>query len=202
MCHSPQTKVLDSRDSREGDAIRRRRICNVCNHRFTTRERIERALPTILKRSGSKQPFDRNKLLHSIRIACGKRPISNDHLEELVHHVETWAITRGDRKLSSEDLVKQVLDLLYPLDPVAFVRYVSVYYQFSHLNEFVQLLKEMERWQGIKLGHQRELFIGSAGEHLNLSMVKNHQMETETSEEHGEDTETSPVHAKRWAAKS
>lgn len=157
VCRSGQTKVVDSRDSRDG-SIRRRRLCNNCGHRFTTRERIDEALPSVVKRDGSREPFDRNKLLRGLQIACRKRPVKGQTLEEVVRAVEQWATTRGDRDIPAEEIGIRVMDHLHDLDEVAYVRFVSVHHSFNSIEEFESLLREMEKAQRVDIEGQRRLF--------------------------------------------
>lgn len=157
VCRSGQTKVVDSRDSRDG-SIRRRRLCNGCGHRFTTRERIDEALPSVVKRDGSREPFDRNKLQRGLQIACRKRPVTSETLEEIVRSVEQWAATRGDRDIPAEEIGSRVMDHLHDLDEVAYVRFVSVHHSFNSIEEFEVLLHEMEKAQRVDIEGQRRLF--------------------------------------------
>jgi transcriptional repressor NrdR len=156
VCRSPNTKVLDSRDSRDG--IRRRRQCLECGHRFTTRERVETTLPMVLKRGGGRQPFDRTKLLLGLKIACQKRPVEEEQLEAIVHAVELWAATRGERELHSREIGERIMHHLYALDQVAYVRFVSVYRSFNTVHEFEHLLREMEKAEQVGVDGQRALF--------------------------------------------
>ena len=158
VCRSASTKVLDSRDGRDGSSVRRRRACNACGHRFTTHERIEETLPMVVKRDGSKQPFDRDKLLRGLQLACRKRPVRRDRLEAIVQQVEQWSSTRGDRELHAAEIGERVMHLLYELDEVAYVRFVSVYRSFESVAEFSDLLREMEKAERVDPEGQRTLF--------------------------------------------
>jgi len=161
VCRSASTKVLDSRDGRDGSSVRRRRACNACGHRFTTHERIEETLPVVVKRDGSKQPFDREKLLRGLQLACRKRPVRRDRLESIVQQVEQWSSTRGDRELYAAEIGERVMHLLYELDEVAYVRFVSVYRSFESVAEFSDLLREMEKAERVDPEGQRTLFPAS-----------------------------------------
>ena len=152
------TKVLDSREGRDGRSIRRRRTCNACGHRFTTRERIEESLPTVIKRDGSKQPFDRKKLMRGLEAACRKRPIRREQLEGIVQSIEQWSATRGDRELHAAEIGERVMLVLHQLDEVAYVRFVSVYRSFESIEEFERLLHEMEKASKVDVEGQRTLF--------------------------------------------
>ena len=144
VCRNPNTKVLDSRDGRDATSIRRRRQCEGCGHRFTTFERIEENLPIVLKRGGGRQPFDRNKLLGGLKLACRKRPVKPEQLENLVAQLEQWAFTRGDREVHATEIGERAMHYLHDIDPVAYVRFVSVYRSFESVEEFETLLREME----------------------------------------------------------
>ncbi|PRQ07050.1 transcriptional regulator NrdR [Enhygromyxa salina] len=164
VCGGRNTKVVDSRDSRDG--VRRRRVCNECGHRFTTRERIDETLPIVLKRTGERQPFDRSKIRRGLDIACRKRGIPSDALDRIVTQIETWASTQGDRELSSEALGERIMHHLYVLDQVAYVRFVSVYRSFESIAEFEHLLREMQKAERVNIEGQRTLFpeLGADGE--------------------------------------
>lgn len=156
VCGGRNTKVVDSRDSRDG--VRRRRVCNECGHRFTTRERIDETLPVVLKRTGERQPFDRAKIRRGLEIACRKRGIPSEALDRIVTQIETWASTRGERELNSEDLGERIMHHLYVLDQVAYVRFVSVYRSFESIEEFEHLLREMQKAERVNIEGQRTLF--------------------------------------------
>jgi transcriptional repressor NrdR len=156
VCGGRNTKVVDSRDSRDG--VRRRRVCNECGHRFTTRERIDETLPMVLKRTGERQPFDRTKVRRGLDIACRKRGIPSEVLDRLVTQIETWASTKGDREVSSEALGERIMHHLYALDQVAYVRFVSVYRSFESIAEFEHLLHEMQKAERVDIEGQRTLF--------------------------------------------
>lgn len=158
VCRGANIKVLDSRDSRDGVAIRRRRACSDCAHRFTTYERIETSLPVVLKRSGGKQAFDRNKILAGLKLACRKRPVEDEQLEGIVASVELWAATRGEREIQAEEIGERIMQHLHALDPVAYVRFVSVYRSFDSVQAFSHLLQEMEKAAQSSPEGQRKLF--------------------------------------------
>ncbi len=164
VCRSPSTKVLDSREGRDGASIRRRRSCNACGHRFTTHERIEEAVPMVLKRDGSKQPFDREKLMRGLEAACLKRPVRREQIEAIVQRVEQWSATRGDREIEASEIGVRVMHHLHELDEVAYVRFVSVYRSFESVEEFEHLLHEMEKAEATDPEGQRTLFEAAAAE--------------------------------------
>src|SRR3990172_983502 len=142
-CASVENKVVDSRLSKEGDVIRRRRECLKCNRRFTTYERVEESLPLVIKKDGRREPFDSQKILSGIQKACEKRPISIADQEEVVRQVEKMMVERGEREVSSEVIGERVMKELHDLDQVAYVRFASVYRSFKDINEFMNELKEL-----------------------------------------------------------
>ncbi len=160
------TKVLDSRDGRDGE-IRRRRSCAACGHRFTTRERIEETLPVVSKRNGDKEPFDRNKIRRSLQIACQKRGLARERLDETVLKIEQWAATLGGGDLDSRAIGERITHHLYGLDQVAYVRFVSVYRSFNSIAEFEHLLREMEKAEKVDIEGQRTLFDGAVARDTN-----------------------------------
>jgi transcriptional repressor NrdR len=158
VCGGANTKVVDSRDGRDGHAIRRRRVCTACGHRFTTRERIEETLPAVIKRDGTRQAFDRRKILRGLELACRKRPVKRDRLEMIAQQVEQWSATRGDREIEAREIGERIMHHLHELDEVAYVRFVSVYRSFDTVEEFERLLQEMEKAQQVDMAGQRTLF--------------------------------------------
>lgn len=171
VCRGSNIKVLDSRDSRDGGAIRRRRSCPDCGHRFTTYERIEISLPSVLKRGGAKQAFDRQKLLAALKLACRKRPIEDEALEAIVGQVEQWAATRGEREIQAEELGERVMHHLHALDPVAYVRFVAVYGAFTGVHEFAHTLQEREKAAQVSPDGQRTLFEVDARGQFHVSVA-------------------------------
>lgn len=142
FCGNLEDRVVDSRESREGDVIRRRRACAACDRRFTSYEKIE--LPTfqVVKRDERREPFDREKLMRGLQIACRKRPVPLGELERLADSIESEMADRGEREISSQALGTMVMDRLRDLDPVAYVRFASVYRRFEDVDAFV---KELHR---------------------------------------------------------
>jgi transcriptional repressor NrdR len=163
VCNSPHNKVLDSRDGPEGD-IRRRRQCSDCAHRFTTRERIEETLPVVVKRDGKRQNFDRTKIRRGLELACRKRPVTREAIEDAVRQIERWVSTRSDKEIESDLLGERIMHHLYSLDQVAYVRFVSVYRSFDSVEEFERLLVEMEKAERVNIRGQRTMFDGDEGE--------------------------------------
>ena len=137
-CGSLQDKVIDSRLSRDGDSIRRRRECLACDTRYTTYEEIERVELRAIKRDGRHEPFDRHKLLTSLVKACEKRPIGMDQIEraveELLHELES----QQKREIPTRLIGAMVMEKLHAIDPIAYVRYASVYRQFQEIGDFIE----------------------------------------------------------------
>ncbi len=140
-CASLSNRVVDSRLSKEGDEIRRRRLCDDCHRRFTTYERVADVMPLVVKQDGRREPFDRNKIMIGLRKACEKRPVSMDLLERVVERIESWVQERGGREISSRDIGARVMEELQELDEVAYVRFASVYRKFTDINQFMKELK-------------------------------------------------------------
>ena len=144
-CGGLEDKVIDSRLSKDGASIRRRRECIVCEHRYTTYEEIERADIRVIKRDGRGEPFDRHKLLSGITKACEKRPIGTEALEkaaeEIIHDLEQ----NFDREIPTSLIGAKVMEKLHELDEVAYVRYASVYRQFQDIGEFIDEIQSLER---------------------------------------------------------
>lgn len=138
FCGHLEDKVVDSRESREGDSIRRRRECLSCARRFTSYERVEEVPLVILKKDGRREPFDRQKLMKGLLLACQKRPVSLARIEELVGDLQARLMERPDREIRSRDLGEWIMDELKGLDQVAYVRFASVYRDFKDLPDFVR----------------------------------------------------------------
>ena len=142
-CDYPESKVIDSRSSDDGASIRRRRECLKCGTRFTTYERREEAPLLVVKKDGSVEPFDRNKILHGLFTATAKRNIPHESLEMLIDNVESDARNKYRNEISSKALGDMVLTRLASLDKVAYVRFASVYKDFKDLDEFNSELKRL-----------------------------------------------------------
>ena len=142
-CGSEDSQVKDSRPAEDGTAIRRRRICPDCGGRFTTFERVQLRELMVLKKTGRKAPFDRDKLLRSFEIALRKRPVDRDRIERAVSGIVRRLESSGETEISSEEIGLQVLEALKSLDDVAFVRYASVYRDFSHAEDFEKVIAEI-----------------------------------------------------------
>ncbi len=143
FCNHLENKVVDSRLSKEGEAIRRRRECLSCQRRFTTYERIEDMLPSVIKKDGRREPFDRQKILQGLKKACEKRPISVDALEAVVERIEKKIQELGKSEIPGQVIGEEVMKELHELDQVAYVRFASVYREFKDLSEFMNELKEL-----------------------------------------------------------
>lgn len=143
-------KVIDSRLSKDGHVIRRRRECNDCGRRFTTYERVEEMLPMVIKRDGRREQFDRNKILSGIIKACEKRPISITVIEKTVDSIEASFTDVAEREVKSTDIGEVVMEHLHGLDEVAYVRFASVYRSFKDINEFMSELKDLLDQKGGK----------------------------------------------------
>ena len=142
-CEYPESKVVDSRPSDDGATIRRRRECLNCKHRFTTYERLGDTPLLVTKSDGSSETYDRNKLMRGVTVACAKRPISPDQINELIDGIETELRNMPRNEIASKDLGTKVLDRLASLDDVAYVRFASVYKDFKNIEEFASALEEL-----------------------------------------------------------
>ncbi|MEF3168480.1 MAG: transcriptional regulator NrdR [Deltaproteobacteria bacterium] len=143
FCTAPETKVVDSRASRDGRSIRRRRECPACAQRFTTYERVEEFQPFVVKKDGRREPFERKKVIDGILKACEKRPIGMDAIEAFVANLEKEIQEKGEREIPSRWIGEQVMAQLKTWDDVAYVRFASVYKQFKDLHEFMDQLQEL-----------------------------------------------------------
>ncbi|MCE2432114.1 MAG: transcriptional regulator NrdR [Candidatus Latescibacteria bacterium] len=145
-CSVIEDKVVDSRSSKEGTAIRRRRECLGCERRFTTYEYIEDTPLTVIKSDGRREIFDKNKLIDKIRLSCTKRPISTTQIEEIADRIEDQLVSRGEREIEAKEHIGElVMTELKRLDDVAYVRFASVYRQFKDLSDFEKELQQFER---------------------------------------------------------
>ena len=140
FCGHIEDKVIDSRQSKEGDIIRRRRECLKCEGRFTSYEKIENILPHVIKKDSSRQSFDRQKILQGLERACEKRPVSVEAREELVTRIEKNLLASGEKEIPSSLIGEQVMNNLKEIDEVAYVRFASVYRQFKDIKEFMDIV--------------------------------------------------------------
>ena len=145
FCGHLQDRVVDSREAQDGQATRRRRECLGCARRFTTYERVEESLPSLVKKDGRRESFDRRKVVEGMRRACQKRPVSQERVDEMATQVERRLQEAGEREVPASRVGELVMDLLRAEDPVAYVRFASVYRDFRDVGEFtaaVEGLKE------------------------------------------------------------
>jgi transcriptional repressor NrdR len=145
FCNHLQDKVVDSRESKEGDAIRRRRECLGCEKRYTTYERIDEVPYMAIKKDGRREKFDRQKVLGGLLKACEKRPVSMGRLSELVNRVESMVSDSPDREISTADIGEFLMENLKSLDKIAYVRFASVYRDFQDEDAFFNELKALMR---------------------------------------------------------
>jgi transcriptional repressor NrdR len=144
FCDHLDDRVVDSRVSSGGEKIRRRRECTNCQERFTTYERIEESFPKVIKNDGSREEYDREKVRDGIELACTKRPISVEEIDEVVDSIERQLLDLGRREVSSDWIGSTLTGELRDLDPVAYIRFASVYRGFSEIQEFLRELKELD----------------------------------------------------------
>jgi transcriptional repressor NrdR len=143
FCGNIEDKVVDSRESKEGESIRRRRECLNCGRRFTSYERIDEIPYMVVKKDGRREPYDRNKILGGLRRACEKRPISVSQLESIADQIEKGVQDSADREVSTSEIGKTIMRRLKALDKVAYVRFASVYLEFEDVSEFMSELKNL-----------------------------------------------------------
>ena len=145
FCSSEDTQVKDSRPAEDGAAIRRRRSCPQCNSRFTTFERVQLRELTVMKTDGQREPFDREKLARSIRVALRKRPVDQDKLERIVNGIQRKLETEAEAEVTSRQIGEIVMETLKDVDQVAYVRFASVYKNFGEARDFREFLGEMDK---------------------------------------------------------
>lgn len=147
FCKAPRTKVVDSREVRAGEEIRRRRLCETgdggCGQRFTTFERVERRLPMVVKKDGSRVLFERDKVRNGVLRATMKRPISDDTIELFLNDLERRLSEKFGKEVSTREIATQVLEFLRETDHVAFIRFESVYGDFQSIDEFKELVSSL-----------------------------------------------------------
>ena len=144
FCKEKDSAVIDSRASDDGYSIRRRRQCSACGKRFTTFERVELNMPLIVKRTGARREYDREKIRGSMRLALRKRPVNNERVEEAIGAIEQRLRTLGEREVMSSRVGEFVLEELKKLDSVAYIRFASVYFNVDNPEGFFRLLRELE----------------------------------------------------------
>lgn len=145
QCGHEEDKVVDSRPSQDGRSIRRRRECLKCSARFTTYEYVEQSVLIVIKSDDRREPFDRNKVLHGIKLACNKRPVSTPQMEKMVQDIEADIHSSGKVEVPSKEIGELVIGKLREVDEVAYIRFASVYRDFQDMNEFLDELNRLRR---------------------------------------------------------
>ena len=148
FCKADNDKVVDSRAADEGAVVRRRRQCLECSRRYTTYERIEEIPLRVIKKDGSRAPFDRNKILAGLLKACEKTPVASEQLEKLVHEIEQDINERGDNEVETRYIGELVMRKLRELNQIAYVRFASVYREFRDINQFLEELRPLVEKRG------------------------------------------------------
>jgi len=148
FCGNLEDRVMDSRTSKEGESIRRRRECLKCGKRFTSYERVDDVIPMVVKKDGRRESFDRTKILHGLKKACEKRPISIDILDRIADSIEKKLTGLGVKEIPSTWVGEEVMSSLKETDKVAYVRFASVYRQFRDLNDLMDEVKTLFEHQG------------------------------------------------------
>jgi len=143
FCNNEETRVLDSRQIEGGMAVRRRRACDACLRRFTTYEKYEDIQLVVVKKDGSREQFSRQKLMSGLQKACEKRPIPTETLEQAVSEIERYFRDENEREVASEKIGEAVMDRLFELDEVAYIRFASVYRQFKDIQKFMEELNQL-----------------------------------------------------------
>ncbi|MBR7045149.1 MAG: transcriptional repressor NrdR [Lachnospiraceae bacterium] len=142
-CGKDNTRVVDSRPVEEDNSIRRRRVCDVCSRRFTTYEKIETIPMIVIKKDNNRETYDRAKIEGGILRACHKRPVSMAQIRKMVYEIETEIFDREEKEIDSKEIGEMVMDRLHDLDPVAYVRFASVYREFKDVETFMDELKKV-----------------------------------------------------------
>ncbi len=142
-CNHPDTRVIDSRPAEDGSSIRRRRSCDVCGKRFTTYEKVETIPLIVIKKDNNREQYERSKIENGILSACYKRPVPADEIQRVINEVEKEIFSREEKEIPSSEIGEIVMAKLQDLDPVAYVRFASVYREFKDVNTFMDELKKM-----------------------------------------------------------
>ncbi|PWB40001.1 MAG: transcriptional regulator NrdR [Rhodocyclales bacterium] len=145
FCAEANTQVIDTRENEEGDTVRRRRRCGVCDKRFTTYERVELRMPLIVKKNGSRADYDRDKLLASLMLALRKRPVTTESIDAAIERIEERLLASGEREVPTEKVGELVMRELRKLDKIAYVRFASVYRNFEDVEEFREAIREVKK---------------------------------------------------------
>ena len=156
FCGNLEDRVMDSRTSKEGESIRRRRECLKCGKRFTSYERVDDVIPMVVKKDGRRESFDRTKILHGLKKACEKRPISVDILDRVADSIEKKLTGLGVKEIPSTWIGEEVMSSLKETDKVAYVRFASVYRQFRDLNDLMDEVKTLFEHQGPNVPRKTE----------------------------------------------
>lgn len=160
FCHETQNRVIDSRLSKDNNMIRRRRECERCARRFTTYERVEEMMPMVVKKDGRRESYDRLKIINGLKRACEKRPVSINTIEAIADRIERSVQERGEKEIPSSVLGETLMRELHDTDPVAYVRFASVYRSFKDISEFMveleELLKERKGAPSAKIAELRQ----------------------------------------------
>jgi transcriptional repressor NrdR len=157
FCGYNEDRVLDTRESKEFDRIRRRRECLSCKSRFSTTETLSMVFPYVIKKDGRREPFSREKVLKGIQAACQKRPVSLAQIESIADKISSWVVNRGEKELAARLVGQKVMRELRFLDDVAYVRFASVYRTFKDVQEFVETLEDQETCDIVETGAQLTL---------------------------------------------
>ena len=144
-CNEDNTQVVDTRENEEGDTVRRRRRCLVCDKRFTTYERVELQLPLVVKKNGSRVDYDREKLKSSMMLALRKRPVTTESIESAIDRIEEKLVQLAEREVPSDRIGELVMRELKKLDKIAYIRFASVYRNFADVDEFSDAIREVKR---------------------------------------------------------
>lgn len=142
-CHQNASRVIDSRPTDEGRTIRRRRECENCGYRFTTFERVEQSPLLVIKNDGTREAFSREKILNGVAAACQKRPVTSEQLNKLVDNVENRIRAKGVSEIYSKEIGELVMDKLADIDDVAYIRFASIYRQFTDMSSFMKTMEDM-----------------------------------------------------------
>lgn len=164
FCSADETRVIDSRLADDGDSVRRRRECEVCRERFTTFERAELKLPQVIKSDGRREPFSEDKLRTGLSRALEKRPVDAEAVEALIARIRHKLTAGGDRELASRQIGEWVMEELKELDPVAYVRFASVYRSFQDLNAFSEELRRLQNEPASEARRKQLKLIPDSGE--------------------------------------
>jgi len=144
-CKADDTAVIDTRISEDGDSVRRRRECQACNKRFTTYERTELSMPTVVKANGQRVPYDQEKIRTGFTRALHKRPVPTEYVDAAINRIEQRILAMGEREISSRTIGEMVMRELKKMDDVAYIRFASVYEDFQRVDEFREKVLELKR---------------------------------------------------------